>query len=780
MKISYRVTILLSILVIFSNFNSVCQHAKIDSIWNIYHEAKTDSAQVAALVKGANQLIATNSDSATILLDKADSVVKSVKQVSPELALTYADLLREAGLQFRRASEYSKSIETSLKAIEFYISINNVFGTSKCYQNLGNVYYNLGNFDSALNYYYKALEFFNTSNNTIGIADCYNNIGSVLKEMESYDKAMEYHILSRDLFESLLAKPNSDSCEAVRKGLSNTFNNIGIIHWYQNNFALALSNYERALTIKKSLNDFNGVAQAYKNIAILYASQGKFEKGIEYFQKGLDIYLSTENKVGLTSVHSNIAYLNILLAESATSDKQKNIFLLKALTNAQHAFDIAKSISSKAYIGKAAEYLKEAYDASGNSSKALYYANELLSIQKDIFSEEKANALAQMTTRYEVEKNLLKLESMTKEKDFLKRITVNLIFISIGIITILSVLLFVLLLYFRQKRRANETLAERNEEIFQQKEEILAQLDELEEKQNKLEESKKKVESLYHTAIEQKETLEIQKVKIDDSIHYANFIQSALLPDLDTTFANRSWGVQSHFIMFRPKDVVSGDFYWATRIKDWIIFSIVDCTGHGVPGAFMSMLGISFMNEVVLSDDVTNPSKILQNLRSHVISALKQKEEWDSQRDGMDMSVLSMNTKTKQCFWAGANSPLWIVRAGKENSGSNAIPTIEEIKPNPFPVAVHRFMGEFTNHEITLKSGDRLYMFTDGFSDQFGGPRGKKFNMHKAFNKLIAKTSNLPIKEQGKVLEETFDNWITCDGVEYEQTDDVTVLGIMV
>jgi len=766
---------------LFVSAASFGQHTKIDSLWSTYREAKSDSARAIVMVSVAKQLIATKPDSAILFLGKADSIVESMKQVSPGFALNYADSLRSTGLHFREVSEYSKSIETYLRALEIYSSINNAVGVSRCYQNVGNVYFNMGSFDSALEHYYKALEHFNSSNNTIGIADCYNNIGSVLKEMESYDKAMEYHILSRDLFEDLLANPNENSVEAIKRGLSYSYNNIGIIHWYKNNYEQALKNYEKALSLKQSLHDLNGVAQAYNNIAILYASQEKFEKGIEYFQKGLDVYLSTGNKTGLASVHVNIAALNLLLASSTITESKKNQFLIKALTNAQHAHEIAKNISSKTYISESAEYLKEIYEELGNKSKALEYANELITIRKEIFSEDKATALAQMTTKYEVEKNLLKLESMTKEKEYFKKRNVNqriLIFMSIGIILILSVFILVLLMYFKQKRRANQALAERNEEIFQQKEEILSQLDELADRQNKLETSKKKIEKLYLTAINQKETLEKQKSKIDDSIHYANFIQSAMLPDLDATFVNRSWGVHSYFIMFRPKDVVSGDFYWATRINEWLVFSVVDCTGHGVPGAFMSMLGISFMNEIILSDDFTKPSRILTKLRSYVIGALNQKEEWSSQRDGMDMSVLSLNTKTKQCFWAGANSPLWIVRTDKVNA--NAKPTIEEIKPNPFPVGVHIFMDEFTNHEIMLNKGDRLYMFSDGFADQFGGPNGKKFNMHKAFRKLIIQTSNLPMKEQGKTLEKTFDSWTNHDGVKYEQTDDVTILGIMV
>ena len=778
-----NVRLLISLLLCFFSLAAINQNAKVDSLWSVYHNAEEDTTRVLTLLSIGTQMVSVSPDSAITLIARADSILAQTRKSTSSFMLSYANALRDAGVKFRNLSEYPKSIDVYQKALNVYSSINHVHGVSQCYQNLGNVYFNLGSFDSALKHYYKALEYFDSSDNKIGVADCYNNIGSVLKEMESYDKAMEYHTMSRNIFEELIANPNQHSLDLIKKGLSYSYNNIGIIHWFKGNHELALINYDKSLRLKQEVNDLNGVAQAYNNIAILHATHEDYAKGIDFFKKGLDVYLKTGNKTGLAMVHGNIAYLNMLIAESETSVQAKQQYLYAALENANKAFAIAKNISSSTYVSESAGYLKEIYQKLGNKSKALEYADELLAVQKEIFSEEKANVLAEMTTRYEVEKNQLRLESMMKEKEYYKKRIVNqraLIFLSSGIILVLFVFLMVLLMYFRQKRKANEALAERNEEILQQKEEISAQLDELEDKRSKLEISKKEIENLYHIAVDQKEAIEKQKTKIEDSIRYAHFIQSAMLPDLDITFVNRSWGTQSYFIMYRPKDVVSGDFYWATRIDDWIIVSVVDCTGHGVPGAFMSMLGISFLNEIVLSGDVTKPSHILSKLRSYIIGALNQKDEWGSQRDGMDMSIVSLNTKTKQCFWAGANSPLWIVRADQPKELPDGIPEIEEIKPNPFPVAVHIFMGEFTDHQLLLKSGDRLFMFSDGFGDQFGGPKGKKFNMHKAFKKLIAQTSILPMKEQGRVLEETFDRWIDHDGVKHEQIDDVTILGIMV
>jgi serine phosphatase RsbU (regulator of sigma subunit) len=221
---------------------------------------------------------------------------------------------------------------------------------------------------------------------------------------------------------------------------------------------------------------------------------------------------------------------------------------------------------------------------------------------------------------------------------------------------------------------------------------------------------------------------------------------------------------------------VSGDFYWATRKAEWLVVSVADCTGHGVPGSLMSMLGISFLNEIVLNNNLIDPGKILTILRSYVVGALRQTGDGVTHGDGMDMSILAINTKTKECIWAGANNPLWIVR----NTENNQQLRVEEIKPDLMPVATHIRMDNFKSHQIQLNHGDRLFLFSDGYPDQFGGPENKKFNMHGAFRELIATTSSLPIREQGKLLEANFDKWMSYNGPKADQTDDVTILGITV
>lgn len=322
------------------------------------------------------------------------------------------------------------------------------------------------------------------------------------------------------------------------------------------------------------------------------------------------------------------------------------------------------------------------------------------------------------------------------------------------IYTILAAALVFLLIYMNSRRlvaknkKLEEIIRMRTREIREQKEEIE----------------------------KQKETIEEILKDLNDSISYAQRIQQAILPSheiLEECFSE-------HFILYRPRNVVSGDFYWGTRVNEWIVITAADCTGHGVPGAFMSMLGMSFLNEIVRKKEIVNAAEILDQLRAYVIEALKQSGYQGSQKDGMDMSLCSINTTTGMCYWAGANNPLWYIR--KEDIGKEVpdrADIVKEIKADKMPVAIHIKMDHFTKHELQLNKGDIIYMFSDGYADQFGGPKGKKF-LYKSFKRLLGENASLPMKEQGERLNSAFESWLNDHNENYEQIDDVTILGIKI
>ncbi len=248
--------------------------------------------------------------------------------------------------------------------------------------------------------------------------------------------------------------------------------------------------------------------------------------------------------------------------------------------------------------------------------------------------------------------------------------------------------------------------------------------------------------------------------EITESIDYASRIQLAMLPHNETLATL----FPEHFVLYLPKDIVSGDFYWSAEIGLKIVFAVADCTGHGVPGALMSMLGISFLNEIVMEKGHTNPGEILDILRREVIRALRQTGSEDEQHDGMDMSLCSYDIETGILDYAGALNPLYRIRDG----------TIKDYKADQMPVCYYHGIDEpFKTTSFRLKKGDQLYLFSDGYVDQFGGPDRKKFKA-KAFKELLLHNHQEKMEKQKELLHKQFFDWKG----DIEQYDDIVVLGI--
>ncbi len=293
----------------------------------------------------------------------------------------------------------------------------------------------------------------------------------------------------------------------------------------------------------------------------------------------------------------------------------------------------------------------------------------------------------------------------------------------------------------RQNKYLEEQVKKRTAEIRQQNEEITAQRDEIE---------------------EQKNHIEKHKQEITDSIIYAKRIQTAAMPAPEYLDQN----MPEHFILFKPRDIVSGDFYWASKVDNKIIFTAADCTGHGVPGAFMSMLGISFLNQIVNEKKITKPNEILDNLRNHIIKALKQNSgEEDSSKDGMDISLTVIDLDTKKVQFAGAFNPIYIVKNGEATV----------IDADRMPVAIYDHIEPFSMKEIDISDADMVYMFSDGYPDQFGGPKDKKF-MKSRFRRLLTQIAEKDMLTQHDILDNTIEDW---RGNE-PQIDDIVVVGIRI
>jgi serine phosphatase RsbU (regulator of sigma subunit) len=260
----------------------------------------------------------------------------------------------------------------------------------------------------------------------------------------------------------------------------------------------------------------------------------------------------------------------------------------------------------------------------------------------------------------------------------------------------------------------------------------------------------------------QRDEIARQKKEIIYSFEYASLIQSALLPPENLLNSL----LPDNFILYLPKDIISGDFFWITRIRSNILFAAADCTGHGVPGALMSILGISYLNEIMTQKCRLKANRILNQLREKIMKALHQTGEGGESKDGMDIALCIFNPQTLELQYSGANNSLYLIRNN----------LLEEIKPDKMPIGISGTMEQsFTNHNLQLEQGDIIYIFSDGFADQFGGPLGKKFK-YKPFKQLLIDIHKKPLPEQKGNLLSTIQNWKG----DLDQVDDILIMGVKI
>ena len=358
-------------------------------------------------------------------------------------------------------------------------------------------------------------------------------------------------------------------------------------------------------------------------------------------------------------------------------------------------------------------------------------------VQKDTLARQKGKITIQLARIDEQLKRISEQDSKIKvQLEAIEKQKLVLYFVLFALLLV-SFLGYYIYRGYKIKKEANIRLEEKNRTISLQKDEI--------EKQRDL-------------AAAQRDQISYQKRHIEDSIMYAKRIQTALIPSLEL-FSDKL----EHFVIYKPLAIVSGDFYWVSTQDNPQVIISADCTGHGVPGAFMSMLGVTMLNEIVNGKHILAPDQIIENLRQGIIKSLKQVAEEDSIKDGMDIAVCVVDFDKNILWYAGANNPLYLVRGGE----------LTHYRADKMPVAIHYKMEPFTLHKIDIQKGDAFYIFSDGFADQFGGPKQKKFMSLQLRETLVA-MSGMPMLKQGERLNEIFEEW-RGDG---PQIDDVTLIGV--
>jgi serine phosphatase RsbU (regulator of sigma subunit) len=353
--------------------------------------------------------------------------------------------------------------------------------------------------------------------------------------------------------------------------------------------------------------------------------------------------------------------------------------------------------------------------------------------------------MADLRTEFEVARKQTVVEILEKN-----RVTQRIVNLGLAVILLLAIGL--IQLYYSSLKRSRKLMAALDERRIM----LEQQSTELKEKNNTIIKANEELKKLY-------EVTNAQKEEIINSLNYAERIQKAVLPPEDYVTEL----INEHFIFYQPKEIVSGDFYWIKQINQYIILVSADCTGHGVPGALMSMLGISYLNEIVQRKEITMASQVLNELRKEIKHSLRQTGKKEESRDGIDMALCVIDTSTGIMQYSGAFSPLYIV------SHNNGEPALKETKADQMPVGVHILSDKsFTNHEIQLEIGDTFYISTDGFIDQTGGSNKTRFGSNN-FKKLLLEIYDNPLFEQKKILQQILKDWMG----DNPQRDDILVIG---
>lgn len=601
------------------------------------------------------------------------------------------------------------SIKYLLKAYDFAKPHHNNRLLSDITNKLGNSYYYISDYNNSLKYFIASLRVCENDRNSLGIAGCHNNIGTIYLELGETNKALKHHEQALKL--RLDYKPTSND---VQNMIAMSYGNIGRTYFTMSQYTKALEYYKLCYDLSKQLGNKKREALMLNNIGSLYGEQKNYKEAFYYFNEAYDLYKDLDSKENIALCLNNIAEVHFRNNEYEKSIEQYKASLI-----------IATELSSLSDMKTSYEGLHNCYLALNDYKTAHEYLTKYSDIKDSIFNEVNASELNNLMTKFDADskdKEIKLLMSAQSLKD--AQIKNGQIITYASIIVVILVSVFAIYIYYmlRLKQKINKELDVKNQKI-----------------------------EIAYKLIDSKQT------DILDSINYARRIQYELLANHD--FLKKS--LKDFFIMFKPKDIVSGDFYWATETSDNFYLAVCDCTGHGVPGAFMSLLSIGFLNEAINEKGIVEPNEIFNYTRDRLILSISK----EGQRDGFDGVLICKNKNTGIITYAAANNAPVLVSDCK----------ICVLPKDRMPVGQSERATPFNLFSIPAKSNDILYLYTDGYADQFGGNKGKKLK-NKLVNELILKHSALPMNEQGKIHDNEFNVWKG----NFEQVDDVLIVGITI
>lgn len=691
-------------------------------------------------------------------VDSSNKYLQQALRTSREL--NYVNGLIEAkntqGILYRYNNQSEEAIQLYDDVISMRTQQGRLERLTGAYSNLGSVYYEMGDNTNALKYYLKAFDnatkFKQTENQMVllgNIGNAYKSSGLTDLAIEAFknglklnkvikDKNQEAHLYLNlaTVYDQQYLYKESVKYEKYAYEIFKKSGNTRQLSVILNNLSLSLRNLKDYTGTEAVLKEMEEVAlllnekevfvNLYKSRSLYFSERNKLPEALKEIDKALLLVDTVSDRLIYGSCLLNKAEIYQALGEDA-----------KALAINERGINIMKTVDDKHHLAIAYADRSEILRAMGDHKQALDFYQLADALDDSINTDAFNTKMATLNALNDLDKKENELELSIKEKEAIEAKNARQSLFLTAALTVGALVIILLLFSVRAyfvKRRDNRLLN--------------AQKKEIEIKNAALQERQAEIEI-------QKEIVEVKQKEILDSIHYAKRIQQTLLANHE--LINRN--LPENFILFKPKDIVSGDFYWATEKNNYFYLAVCDSTGHGVPGAFMSLLNISFLNEAINEKNIKAPNEVLNHVRQKLIESVSQ----DGGHDGMDCVLLCFDKKESTITYAAAQNSLLLV------SGNQ----LYEFPADKMPVGKGEKSDSFTLRTINGFKGDTLYLYSDGYADQFGGLKGKKFK-NKPLHAELLKNSTLPMAQQSEIMNHTFETWRGA----LEQVDDVLLIGI--
>lgn len=683
-----------------------------------------------------------------------DSLINAMEQVKTDKERASTQL--EIGIFYLKKRDPVNALSYLENAAKIVTDVEDDQLEALVMYRLGEAYYGIDQGLEAIDCFNAALKIENGLNAN-EVLNVYNMMGVIYLVFDEGEKGIEYFNRALTL-QDKAAEISGRTYEFLYNNKGITFSSMGMLD-------SAMANHNRCLSIRLQGENNSGVGQSYNNLGTAFFDGQNYDSALFYFEKGL-LYRQKVDNPAVSSIQESQINISKALIELGRGREAK-----PKLESIERELLIKPNPTIELRLN---ELLLHLYAELNDYRNAFIYSKKYYELKDSVFGIEQREELIRinLSSKYAEQKlqdslinaEQIKLDEIreTKEKEIRDQKAHTSKLVMIGLMVALVLMLGIIILVYRNYRSKKKA-----------SEEILEQKGEVEKQRDRVQEEKLIADEQREIAQKQKMELELIHQEITDSINYAQRIQNAILPSTETV----EKALQNQFVLYLPKAVVAGDFYWVREVGERVYFAAADCTGHGVPGALVSIICSNALNRTIEEFKLTDPGEILDKTTDLLIEAFVQSNQ--DVKDGMDISLCCFNKKENSYTFAGANNPLYVIKQKtdglilEENTIQNETNYLIEIKGDRQSIGWQENRKKFTSNTVHVNKGDMIYSFTDGFPDQFGGERGKKYKYRK-FKNFLLSVSNLPLWEQKSQIEKEFNTWKG----DLEQIDDVCIVGV--